>query len=158
MVKYSRTKVIAFDIDEALSFEGESGPYLQYAAVRARNILQKLRERDGVDEAALAAALAAEPPRALVDDEHADQLWSLVLDAARLDDVVETAVRTLEFAVLAKYAFGARPELQRAVPRGANPRRGAPGRASLARRRDRVRAPTAHRRLAVMGIDVPGRM
>ena len=105
MVKYSRTKVIAFDIDEALSFEGESGPYLQYAAVRARNILHKLRERDGVDEAALTAAIAAEPPRALVDDEHADKLWSLVLEASRLDDVVETAVRTLEFAVLAKYTF-----------------------------------------------------
>ena len=35
MVRFSRGKVIAFDIDEALSFEGESGPYLQYAVVRA---------------------------------------------------------------------------------------------------------------------------
>ena len=46
LVKYSRTKVIAFDIDEALSFEGESGPYLQYAVVRANNIFQKLQERE----------------------------------------------------------------------------------------------------------------
>ena len=48
LVKFSRGKVIAFDIDEALSFEGETGPYLQYAVVRANNILAKLAERDGV--------------------------------------------------------------------------------------------------------------
>ena len=45
MVKFSRGKVIVFDIDEALSFEGESGPYLQYAVVRANNIFHKLKER-----------------------------------------------------------------------------------------------------------------
>ena len=55
MVKFSRGKVIVFDIDEALSFEGESGPYLQYAVVRANNIFNKLKERDGIDEAARAA-------------------------------------------------------------------------------------------------------
>ena len=57
MVKYSRTKIIAFDIDEALAFEGESGPYLQYAVVRAQNIFAKLRDRDKVDEAAVFAKL-----------------------------------------------------------------------------------------------------
>ncbi len=106
MVKFSRTKVIAFDIDEALSFEGESGPYLQYAVVRANNIFQKLRDRDGLDEAAIAAAVTAHPPTALAGDDAADRLWSLVLDAAKLDDVVDGCVRTLEFAGLAKYAFG----------------------------------------------------
>ncbi|MBL8135914.1 MAG: arginine--tRNA ligase [Acidobacteria bacterium] len=106
MVKFSRTKVIAFDIDEALSFEGESGPYLQYAVVRANNIFQKLRDRDGLDEAAIARAVAAHPPTALAGDDAADRLWSLVLDAAKLDDVVDGCVRTLEFAGLAKYAFG----------------------------------------------------
>ncbi len=106
MVKFSRTKVIAFDIDEALSFEGESGPYLQYAVVRANNIFQKLRDRDGLDDAAIAAAVAVHPPTALAGDDAADRLWSLVLDAAKLDDVVDGCVRTLEFAGLAKYAFG----------------------------------------------------
>jgi arginyl-tRNA synthetase len=106
MVKFSRTKVIAFDIDEALSFEGESGPYLQYAVVRANNIFQKLRDRDGLDDAAIARAVAAHPPTALAGDDGADRLWSLVLDAAKLDDVVDGCVRTLEFAGLAKYAFG----------------------------------------------------
>ena len=48
MLKFSRGKLIVFDIEEALSFEGETGPYLQYAAVRANNILQKLHERQGI--------------------------------------------------------------------------------------------------------------
>ena len=105
MIKYSRTKVIAFDIDEALSFEGESGPYLQYAAVRAANILGKLQARDGTDEQAITAALDDLPADAL-DDADSTDLWALVLDASRLDEVVEQAVRTLELSALAKYAFG----------------------------------------------------
>ncbi|MBA3272164.1 MAG: arginine--tRNA ligase [Acidobacteria bacterium] len=106
MIKYSRTKVIAFDIDEALSFEGESGPYLQYAVVRANNIFQKLQERAGVSTPALLASLAATPPDALNGEDGDHELWSLVLEAARLDDVVEQVVRSLEFAVLAKYGLG----------------------------------------------------
>ena len=35
LLKYSLSKMIVFDITEALSFEGETGPYLQYAVVRA---------------------------------------------------------------------------------------------------------------------------
>lgn len=106
LVKYSRTKVIAFDIDEALSFEGESGPYLQYAVVRANNIFQKVQERTGVSEQDLLAALGSTPVDALdgADGEH--ELWALVLEASRLDDIVEQVVRSLEFAVLAKYGFG----------------------------------------------------
>ncbi len=107
MVKFSRGKVIVFDIDEALSFEGESGPYLQYAVVRANNIFNKLKERDGLDEAGVVDALATAPADVLTsgsDESH--DLWGLVLEAARLDEVVDQAVRTLELSVLAKYAFG----------------------------------------------------
>ena len=49
LIKFSRSKIIAFDLEEALSFEGESGPYIQYAVVRANNIFQKLHERLGLD-------------------------------------------------------------------------------------------------------------
>jgi arginyl-tRNA synthetase len=105
MVKYSRGKVIAFDIDEALSFEGESGPYLQYATVRANNIFAKLQDRMGLGEAAVRGAIRTLPPEALTGTEG-DELWGLVLEAARLDEVVEQVVRSLEFSVLAKYAFG----------------------------------------------------
>ncbi len=106
LVKYSRTKVIAFDIDEALSFEGESGPYLQYAVVRANNIFQKLQDRDGIGEAQLLADLAGTRPDALNGADGDHELWALVLEASRLDDIVEQVVRSLEFAVLAKYGFG----------------------------------------------------
>jgi arginyl-tRNA synthetase len=107
MVKFSRGKVIVFDIDEALSFEGESGPYLQYAVVRANNIFNKLRERDGLDEQAVLAAIQSTSPAVIsADDDEAHDLWGLVLEAARLDDVVDQAVRTLELSVVAKYAFG----------------------------------------------------
>ncbi len=107
MVKFSRGKIIVFDIDEALSFEGESGPYLQYAVVRANNIFHKLQERHGIDERGVIAALGDAPPTVLTaQDDEAHDLWGLVLEAARLDEVVEQAVRTLELSVVAKYAFG----------------------------------------------------
>jgi arginyl-tRNA synthetase len=105
MVKYSRGKIIAFDIGEALSFEGESGPYLQYAVVRANNIFSKLHDRLGLDDARVRDRLATLPAEA-IDGAEGDDLWSLVLEASRLDEVAEQVVRTLEFSVLAKYAFG----------------------------------------------------
>jgi arginyl-tRNA synthetase len=104
MLKYSRGKLIVFDIEEALSFEGETGPYLQYAAVRANNILVKLREREGVSEADLLAALDVAAAGELAGESS--DLWALVLEAARLDEMVDQVVRSLEFSALAKYSFG----------------------------------------------------
>jgi arginyl-tRNA synthetase len=106
MLKFSRGKLIVFDTEEALSFEGETGPYLQYAVVRANNIFAKLKEREGVDADAVTAALPSLAPNALVEGDEAHELWGLVLEAARLDEVVDQAVRTLELSVVAKYAFG----------------------------------------------------
>jgi arginyl-tRNA synthetase len=98
--------VIAFDIDEALSFEGESGPYLQYATVRANNIFAKLKERDGIDMRMVSRALKTMSDAPLTDgSDESHELWGLVFEAARLDEVVDQAVRTLELSVLAKYAF-----------------------------------------------------
>jgi len=104
MIKYSRGKIIAFDLDEALSFEGESGPYLQYAAVRAHNILNKLQAKDAVTTTAIIEALDNLAATPLNDPEGTD-LWGLVLEASRLDEVADQAVRTLELSALAKYAF-----------------------------------------------------
>ncbi|HEX2446088.1 MAG TPA: arginine--tRNA ligase [Vicinamibacterales bacterium] len=106
MVKFTLGKIIIFDIDEALSFEGESGPYLQYAAVRAANIFQKMREREGAGEADVIAALPSTPADTLTAGADADALWGLVLEAARLDEIVEQSLRSNEVAVVAKYAFG----------------------------------------------------
>jgi arginyl-tRNA synthetase len=110
MLKFSRGKLIVFDMEEALSFEGETGPYLQYAVVRANNIFNKLREREGLTEAAVLAALPATPAAELTAGNgdagaETNALWALVLEAARLDEVVDQVVRTLEFSGLAKHAF-----------------------------------------------------
>ena len=109
MLKFSRGKLIVFDIEEALSFEGETGPYLQYAVVRAEQHLpQAAGARRARPKPTSSTALdgtpadetAAEPTTTTHD------LWALVFEASRLDDVVEQVVRSLEFSVLAKYAFG----------------------------------------------------
>ena len=158
LVKFTRTKMIAFDMDEALAFEGESGPYLQYSTVRAQNIFSKLAARDGVTEADLAARLADLPADALASGDDGDALWGLALEAARLDEVVVQAVRTLEPAVVAKYAFGLAQAFNAVYHRFP----------ILAEERDahrlwRAAVVSAYRRqltaaLALMGIDVPARM
>jgi arginyl-tRNA synthetase len=109
MLKFSRGKLIVFDMEEALSFEGETGPYLQYAVVRANNIFNKLREREGLSEADLQAgldALSTDEISATSGEPDPHDLWAVVFEAARLDEIVDQTIRALEFSVLAKYAFG----------------------------------------------------
>jgi arginyl-tRNA synthetase len=106
LVKFSRGKVIAFDIQEALSFEGETGPYVQYAVVRATNIFAKLKERDGIDPASIAGHVTPLSASALTNGEEADELWGLILEASRLDELAESAIRSLEISHVAKFAFG----------------------------------------------------
>jgi len=105
LIKFSTNKMIVFDLEEALSFEGESGPYIQYAVVRANNIFQKLQQRDGLDEHALLATLGDVPAGELTGEHGGHEIWQLTLEAARLDEAVEQVARSLEFSVLAKYAF-----------------------------------------------------
>ncbi|HEX8709633.1 MAG TPA: arginine--tRNA ligase [Pyrinomonadaceae bacterium] len=111
LLKFTRTSVIAFDFKEALSFEGETGPYCQYSAVRANSIFRKLEP--GAREAAaelMARAASGESRvqdvlRALLDGEGGDEVWSLVTLAARLDEVTGQAAAAAEPSLLAKYAF-----------------------------------------------------
>ncbi len=99
MLRFTRNTVIAFDFRDALSFEGETGPYAQYAAVRAANIFRKA----GVTEEAALAAVADEDLSALLAAD--DDIWELWLTASRLTLVLEQAIAAAEPAVLAKYAF-----------------------------------------------------
>jgi arginyl-tRNA synthetase len=96
MLKFGRNKVIAFDFDEALSFEGDTGPYLQYSAVRVENILRKLRERG------LPADIDA---KGLDGETWEDDLWEIFVEVARIDDVVDRAIDTLEVAAVARHAY-----------------------------------------------------
>ena len=106
MIKFSRGRVIVFDIDEALSFEGESGPYIQYALVRANNILKKLQQRTGENEKDIVQALPKIDSSAINLGHEGDEAWDLIVESSRLDEIVDQSVRTLELSVLAKYAFG----------------------------------------------------
>jgi arginyl-tRNA synthetase len=101
LLKFTRTSVIAFDFQEALSFEGETGPYVQYAAVRARNILRKLEER-GEAVPDFQRELTGE---ALVRQLRSEDFWQVLLAASKADSAVERAVASGEPAHVAKYAF-----------------------------------------------------
>ena len=102
MLKFTRNSVIAFDFKDALSFEGETGPYIQYAVVRARNIFRKA----GTTPDAVLAEFAklAELGSYLSGEENED-IWALWLRAGRRTLVLEQCITTSEPAYLAKHAF-----------------------------------------------------
>ena len=101
MLKYTRNTVIAFDFKDALSFEGETGPYIQYATVRIRRIFENAGT---TPEEALAAFAAIDPAPYIAGDESL-VIWSLLLRAARRTMVLEQCIATSEPAHLAKHAF-----------------------------------------------------
>ncbi len=92
LLKFTRPTVIAFDFQEALSFEGEAGPYVQYAAVRARNISRKMEER-GETMPDFESALTQE---ALGRQLASEDFWQVLLATSKSDAVVERAVASGE--------------------------------------------------------------
>jgi arginyl-tRNA synthetase len=104
MLKFTRNSVIAFDFKDALSFEGETGPYAQYAVVRIRNIFRKA---ETTPEAAL-IAFASLTPASIVPflaGESAEDIWTLWLRAGRRSMMLDQCIATSEPAYLAKHAF-----------------------------------------------------
>ncbi|RXH56743.1 arginine--tRNA ligase [Granulicella sibirica] len=101
MLRFTRNTIIAFDFKDALSFEGETGPYIQYAIVRAANIFRK---SETTPEAAL-AAIAGLDLDAILTSEEGTSLWETWLAASRLTTVLEQSIQSAEPANLAKYAF-----------------------------------------------------
>jgi arginyl-tRNA synthetase len=104
LLKFQRAKVITFDMDEALAFTGETGPYIQNGVVRARKIFVKLRA-EGHDPDELVARSRSLDLDALLAGEEGDEVWALLLLMARSEDAVDQAVRSEEMALLAKHAF-----------------------------------------------------
>ena len=101
MLRFTRNTVIAFDFKDALSFEGETGPYVQYAIVRAANIFRKA----DTTEAAALAAIATLDLANILDTEDGSSLWETWLLASKLTLLIEQCIATAEPAYLAKYAF-----------------------------------------------------
>jgi arginyl-tRNA synthetase len=113
LLKFTRNSVIAFDFKEALSFEGETGPYCQYSAVRANSIFRKLETREGIQtDAATGGGSSASVFSATNDQvneilkgETGDEIWSLLMLSARLSEAISQAAASAEPAILAKYTF-----------------------------------------------------
>ena len=110
LLKFTRNTVIAFDFKEALSFEGETGPYCQYAAVRTNSIFRKLgNETVTAADALMKEAEADDTLRAKVAEvlsgEGGTEIWSLVMLSQQLEEVISQCRNSAEPANLAKYTF-----------------------------------------------------
>ncbi|MGA2481949.1 MAG: arginine--tRNA ligase [Candidatus Acidiferrales bacterium] len=113
LLKFTRTAIIAFDFKDALAFEGETGPYCQYAVVRIRGIRRKgvekspgLTDEQTVAEAAeLLKQVTPGAPGKYVGWEKENDLWELILLAGSLDYAIDAAIGAQEPAFVAKYAF-----------------------------------------------------
>jgi len=100
LLKFTRNAIIAFDFKDALSFEGETGPYCQYAVVRIRGIRRKGTEADAAHAQATTGTV-----KSLLEGVEGNGLWELLLLAGSLDFAVDAAIGAQEPAFLAKYAF-----------------------------------------------------
>ena len=102
MIKYTLNSMIVFDFEEALKFEGETGPYLQYSNVRMKSLFRKFEEEFGEkpeDE--------IQPPYSLnsFEPKEIDELWEAIIIGSRFDNELDTAIKNLEPSRLAKYGF-----------------------------------------------------
>jgi arginyl-tRNA synthetase len=110
LLKFTRNTVIALDFKEALSFEGETGPYCQYAAVRAGSIFRKL-DVETLDKAkSLLASVGSSNElqtgiSEILSGEIGTEIWSLLMLTQQLDEVIEQCRKSAEPANLAKYTF-----------------------------------------------------
>jgi arginyl-tRNA synthetase len=105
LLKYTRNSIISFDFKEALSFDGETGPYIQYSVVRANSIFRKLSDAGLSPDGEGIRDIPREQLSEILGGETGDDLWSVVYLASRFSDVVRGAVAALEPAIVAKWAF-----------------------------------------------------
>jgi len=90
MLRVGKNSVIVFDPSEALSFDGYSGPYLQYTVTRINSILRK-------------NDLAIKAPDYSLLKERAEK--ELLLKLAQFPQTISEAAREFEPSVLSKYLF-----------------------------------------------------
>lgn len=97
MLKFGRNKVLAFDFNEALTFEGDSGPYLQYSTVRADNIFRRMEERGVFADLSV--------PERLASGEVPDEMWDLVRTIGDTASVIRRAVDSLELSLVTRHTL-----------------------------------------------------
>ena len=105
MLKFTKPSVIAFDFKEALSFEGETGPYAQYAVVRATNIFRK----GGLDAESfsrdMAGRISTDDFAKYLNGADGNEIWELWLSSSKTSYVIDQCISTTEPAYLAKHVF-----------------------------------------------------
>ena len=105
MLKYTKQSVIAFDFKDALSFEGETGPYAQYAVVRATSIFRKAGVDADTFGISIASKLSAADLEKYLTGKQNDEIWELWLAASKTSYVIDQCISTTEPAFLAKHVF-----------------------------------------------------
>ena len=105
MLKFTKQSVIAFDFKEALSFEGETGPYAQYAVVRAASIFKKAAIDPDIFCKNVASNISIAEFAQYLAAESANEIWELWLASAKTSYIVDQCITTTEPAYLAKHAF-----------------------------------------------------
>ena len=157
LLKFTRTTVIVFDFKEALSFDGETGCFCQYSAVRANSIFRKLEERGESPEAIIDSAASTDVSD-IFDGIDGNDIWEMQILASRLPETLRQAETQNEPAILAKYTFNLAKSFNlfyhnhKIIPE-ADPVK----RAVLIATADRVRR-SLTAALATMGIEVPEKM
>jgi arginyl-tRNA synthetase len=151
MLKYTRNTVIAFDFRDALSFEGETGPYVQYSAVRAANILKKA----GVTSEHAIHDIADVDLALFFEGEAGDSLWSMWLILSRVTTIVEQAIAAAEPAIVARFAFQLAQEFNNFYHRNHVLNEADPARKKLLLATAAVASRELTRVLGWLGIEVP---
>ncbi|MGA8734660.1 MAG: arginine--tRNA ligase [Terriglobales bacterium] len=105
MLKFTKSSVIAFDFKEALSFEGETGPYAQYAAVRASNIFRKGGLDPDIFAEDVASYVSTDEFAKYLNGADGNEIWELWLASSKTSYVIDQCIATTEPAYLAKHVF-----------------------------------------------------
>ena len=158
LLKYTRTSIISFDFKEALAFEGETGPYIQYSVVRTHSIFRRLAQ-EGIKESLVdVRAFSREQLAPHIEGEQGDELWSVAYAATQLANVVRGAVVALEPAVVAKWAFQLAKEFNLFYHRHRILTESDPARRALLVAITSLVQRQLTEALAILGISVPDRM
>ncbi len=104
LVKFNRNRKIIFDFKDALSFEGDTGPYVQYSVVRASNILRKIHEREGWTPEDLKGKVDS-LDWSFLEGTEGDHYWEIVSVGSRWPERVRQAVESLEISLLSRHCF-----------------------------------------------------
>ncbi len=102
MLKYTKNSLIVFDMDEALSFEGESGPYIQYSVVRAKNILRKYMEKYGKNLSEIKELIGGCDFSYL---KSCDDIWEILFDIFKLGELLHLSFKKREISIFAREIF-----------------------------------------------------